>query len=127
MCRPHRATSNEICIIHSPRRLFFWIYRPHQLLRKYYSRCLFDDHGADNEVTVTMCQWLGTPRTIIVHGSCKYENEDSYVSVMAVPKLGCLDCRRMRDVYFRPGGPGDGRLKRIEHSLQEPSFYLVLD
>lgn len=78
-------------------RIFFWIYRPHQLLRKYYSRCLFDEHGADNEVTVTMCQWLGTPGTLVVHGSCKYDSEDSYVSVLAVPGLGCLHCRRLRD------------------------------
>lgn len=44
-----------------------------------------------------MCQWLGTPGTIVVHGSCKYDSEDSYVSVLAVPRLGCLACRRLRD------------------------------
>lgn len=104
----HRIRIFEYCsrISSSSPRLFFWIYRPHQLLRKYYSRCLFDNRGADNEVRVTMCQWPGRPRTLVVHGSCKYEHEDSYVSVVAVPRLGCLDCRRLRDRL--PCSPDNG-------------------
>lgn len=88
-------------------RLFFWIYRPHQLLGKYYSICLFDDHGVDNMMSVTICQWFSSSRTLIVHGASEYENEDSFVSIVAVPRLGCLDCRQMRDEHYT-GNQSDG-------------------
>lgn len=81
-------------------RLFFWIYRPHNLLCKYYNVCLFDDHGVDSFKVVSMSQWQSNPRVLVVHGDGKFENEDSYITVVAVPKLGCLDCRKLRDDFY---------------------------
>lgn len=81
-------------------RLFFWIYRPHNLLCKYYNVCLFDDHGVDSLKTVSMSQWQSNPRVLVVHGDGKFENEDSYLTVVAVPRLGCLDCRKLRDDFY---------------------------
>lgn len=85
----------RICIF----RLYFWIYRPHNLLCKYFTVCLFDDHGVDNIKNVTMTQWKSNPRTLIVHGGGG-DNEDSYVSIVAVPNLCCRDCKRLRDEYY---------------------------
>lgn len=62
--------------------------------------CLFDDHGVDNVKTVTMSQWKSNPRILIVHGAGGYENEDSYVTIVAVPNLGCRDCKQLRDDYY---------------------------
>lgn len=66
---------------------------------KFFKVCLFDDHGVDNLKIVTMTQWLTNSRTLIVHGASDFENEDSYISIIAVPKLGCLDCKVFRDEY----------------------------
>lgn len=62
--------------------------------------CLFDDHGVDNIKTVTMSQWKSNPRILIVHGAGGYENEDSYVTIVAVPNLCCRDCKQLRDDYY---------------------------
>lgn len=80
-------------------RLYFWIYRPHNLLYKYFTICLFDDHGVDNIKAVTMAQWKTNPRVLVVHGGGSCESEDSYISVVAVPNLGCLDCKKLRDEF----------------------------
>lgn len=86
-------------------RLYFWIYRPHNLLYKYFTICLFDDHGVDNIKTVTMAQWKTNPRVLIIHGGgggggCESEDsQDSYITVAAVPNLGCLDCKKLRDEF----------------------------
>ncbi|XP_055903449.1 uncharacterized protein LOC129939453 [Eupeodes corollae] len=77
--------------------LYFWIYRPHQPLRRFFKSCLFDDHGADNLKTVTMAQWVTNPRVLIVHGAAENENEESYLTYVKVPKLGCLDCKKLRE------------------------------
>lgn len=68
------------------------------MLCKYFTVCLFDDHGVDNIKNVTMSQWKSNPRVLIVHGGGG-DNEDSYVSVMAVPNLCCRDCKRLRDDF----------------------------
>ncbi|XP_055848551.1 uncharacterized protein LOC129913751 [Episyrphus balteatus] len=77
--------------------LYFWIYRPHQPLRRFFKSCLFDDHGADNLKSVTMAQWVTNPRVLIVHGAAENENEESYLTYVKVPKLGCLDCKKLRE------------------------------
>lgn len=78
--------------------LFFWIYQPHRALRGFYKCCLFDDHGVDNLKEVSMIQWKNCdPRILIVHGASEEENEDSYITYIKVPKLGCLECRKQRD------------------------------
>uniref|UniRef100_W8C9T5 DDB1-and CUL4-associated factor 15 n=1 Tax=Ceratitis capitata TaxID=7213 RepID=W8C9T5_CERCA len=86
--------------------LYFWVYQPHKPLRSFFKCCLFDDHGVDNLKKVTMTQWkCSDPRILIVHGAAENENEDSYITYVKVPKLGCLDCRKLRDnedsTYFR--------------------------
>lgn len=81
-------------------RLFFWIYRPHNLLVKYYKICLFDDHGVDNLKTVSMTQWTTNMGIVVVHGTSESDVGDSYVTIVSVPKLGCIDCRQLRDEYY---------------------------
>ncbi|XP_065372425.1 uncharacterized protein LOC135964204 [Calliphora vicina] len=87
--------------------LFFWIYQPFKPLRNFYKCCLFDDHGVDNMKKVSMIQWKNCdPRILIVHGASEDEHEDSYITYVKVPKLGCLDCKKLRefeedDGYFR--------------------------
>lgn len=61
--------------------------------------CLFDDHGVDNIKTVTMSQWKTNPRVLIVHGG-GVESEDSYITIVAVPNLGCLECKKLRDEFY---------------------------
>lgn len=70
------------------------------MLCKYYNVCLFDDHGVDSLKVVSMAQWHSNPRILVVHGDGKFENEDSYATMVAVPKLGCLDCRKLRDDFY---------------------------
>ncbi|XP_059610811.1 uncharacterized protein LOC132257797 [Phlebotomus argentipes] len=87
--------------------LYFWIYRPHCMLVNYYKVCLFDDHGVDNMKTVTMTQWLSDSHLLIVHGASASFQEDSYITIASVPKLGCRDCIQLRDnepdKYFASG------------------------
>lgn len=56
-----------------------------------------------------MTQWVTNPRTLVIHGASEYENEDSYFTIVAVPKLGCLDCKLLRDEYY----PNTGDCKLI--------------
>ncbi|XP_058057363.1 uncharacterized protein LOC131208582 [Anopheles bellator] len=79
--------------------LFFWIYRPHMLLSKYFQVCLFDDHGVDEIKNVSITQWKTDSGLLIVHGGNMNEESDSYVTMVRVPKLGCLDCRVVRDAH----------------------------
>lgn len=58
--------------------------------------CLFDDHGVDGLQTVSMIQWVSNPRLLIVHGTSECENEESYLTYIAVPKLGCRECSEIR-------------------------------
>ncbi|XP_019541474.3 uncharacterized protein LOC109412287 [Aedes albopictus] len=89
--------------------LYFWIYRPHFLLSKYFQVCLFDDHGVDDIKTVSITQWKTDQRLLIVHGASEKEDMDSYVTVVRVPKLGCMDCKQMRTADEEDGG-GQGSL-----------------
>ena len=46
-----------------------------------------------------MSQWKsGDPRVLIIHGAAEDENEDSYITYVKVPKLGCLECKKLRDL-----------------------------
>ncbi|XP_053689538.1 uncharacterized protein LOC128738436 [Sabethes cyaneus] len=87
--------------------LYFWIYRPHFLLSKYFQVCLFDDHGVDGIKTVTITQWKTDQQLLIVHGASEKEDFDSYVTVVRVPKLGCLDCKKIRDADEEEGSRQD--------------------
>lgn len=86
--------------------LYFWIYRPHFLLSKYFQVCLFDDHGVDDIKTVSMTQWKTDQRLLLVHGASEKDDCDSYVTVVRVPTLGCLDCRKLRDETAEEDGEG---------------------
>ncbi|XP_054747799.1 uncharacterized protein LOC129253450 [Anastrepha obliqua] len=86
--------------------LYFWVYQPHKPLRSFFKCCLFDDHGVDNLKKVTMTQWkCADPRILIVHGAAENENEESYITYVKVPRLGCLECKKLRDyedsTFFR--------------------------
>lgn len=59
--------------------------------------CLFDDHGVDNLKIVSISQWMSNQRTLIVHGAGEMDNEDSYITIVSVPKLGCLDCKKIHE------------------------------
>lgn len=45
-----------------------------------------------------MSQWKNGDRVLIVHGAAEDENEDSYITYVKVPKLGCLECKKLRDL-----------------------------
>ncbi|KAG5673526.1 hypothetical protein PVAND_003567 [Polypedilum vanderplanki] len=77
--------------------LFFWIFRPHMPLERYFKINLFDDHGVEDIKTLLMTQWKTDPRTIIVHGSSEIDDQHSFASIIRVPKLGCLNCKRLRE------------------------------
>uniref|UniRef100_A0A182PNI8 DDB1- and CUL4-associated factor 15 WD40 repeat-containing domain-containing protein n=1 Tax=Anopheles epiroticus TaxID=199890 RepID=A0A182PNI8_9DIPT len=72
---------------------------PHMLLNKYFHVCLFDDHVVDDIKTVTITQWKTDNGLLIVHGDNGYKDSDSYVTMVRVPKLGCLDCKQVRDAH----------------------------
>ncbi|XP_063706620.1 uncharacterized protein LOC134835636 [Culicoides brevitarsis] len=91
-------------------KLFFWIYRPHNPLHKYFSISLFDDHGIDGMKKVSMTQWSTQSAVLVVHGESDNLETDSYVTYVRVPKLGCLDCRELRRDYFDPVMPREAML-----------------
>lgn len=64
-----------------------------------------------------MAQWKTNPRVLIVHGGGGCESEDSYITVVAVPILGCLDCKKLRDEFYADGM--DGELIYREQSLHK--------
>lgn len=58
---------------------------------------LFDDHGAEDIKCVTMTQWSSDPRTLIVHGSSEIDEAHSFLSIVRVPTLGCISCKKLHD------------------------------
>ncbi|XP_050068332.1 uncharacterized protein LOC126556847 [Anopheles maculipalpis] len=92
------AFANDFCSIHKY-ELYFWIYRPHVLLSKYFHVCLFDDHGVGEIKSVSITQWKTDSQLLIVHGGNWNEDSESYVTMVRVPKLGCLDCKQVRDAH----------------------------
>lgn len=80
--------------------LYFWIYRPHYPLHKYFCICLFDDHGVDGVKKVSMTQWTSSSSVLVVHGESDTNENDSYITYIRVPKLGCLDCKELRKDYY---------------------------
>lgn len=56
-----------------------------------------------------MAQWKTNPRVLVVHGGGGCESEDSYISVVAVPNLGCLDCKKLRDEFCADTMDGEYR------------------
>jgi len=45
-----------------------------------------------------MTQWKNTQHQIlVVHGAATEEGEDSYITYVKVPKLGCLECKKLND------------------------------
>lgn len=109
---PHFLFNHLMCSVNF--RLFFWIYRPHNLLSKYFNVCIFDDHGVDNLKVVSISQWMSNPRILIVHGAGECDNEDSYISVVSVPKLGCLDCKKIHEELN--SDPQEGKLPSLPGS-----------
>lgn len=91
-------------------KLFFWIYRPHIPLHKYFSVCLFDDHGIDGMKKVTITQWSSDSSVLVVHGESDAAENDSFITYVRVPKLGCLDCRELRRDNFDPMMPREAML-----------------
>ncbi|XP_034487357.1 uncharacterized protein LOC117791657 [Drosophila innubila] len=78
--------------------LYFWLFQPHKKLRYFFSRRLFDDHVVDNLKTVTMTQWKNADKQIlVVHGAATEESEESYITYVKVPKLGCVECKKLID------------------------------
>ncbi|EDV93113.1 uncharacterized protein LOC6564021 [Drosophila grimshawi] len=78
--------------------LYFWLFQPHKKLRYFFSRRLFDDHVVDNLKSVTMTQWKNADKQIlVVHGAATEEGEECYITYVKVPKLGCLECKKLCD------------------------------
>lgn len=66
-----------------------------------------------------MIQWKTDARTLVIHGGSDDENEDSsYYTVVAVPRLGCLDCKQLRDDHY----PDSNDCKLIIYT-----FYFLLN
>lgn len=84
--------------------LYFWIYKPHKPLDKFFEVCLFDDHGVSDLKTVSMVQWKSNPEVLVVHGEAEEDTEDSYITIAKVPKQGCLDCRKLKETQMDEGG-----------------------
>lgn len=82
-----------------------------------------------------MAQWKTNPRVLVVHGGGGCESEDSYITIVAVPSLGCLDCKKLRDEFYadsldgmcnRTGGVKSGlRTKKI--AATEIAFLLAVN
>lgn len=52
----------------------------------------------DNVKSVTMTQWKNADKQIlVVHGAAMEESEESYITYVKVPKLGCLECKKLCD------------------------------
>lgn len=77
---------------------------------KYYKVCLFDDHGVDNLKNVSMTQWTSNMGIVVVHGTSESDIGDSYLTIVSVPKLGCIDCRQLRDEYYNDSLDGNNNL-----------------
>lgn len=58
---------------------------------------MFDDHGVDEIKNVSITQWSSDPQTLIIHGSSEIDDQHSFISFMKIPKLGCLDCKQIRE------------------------------
>lgn len=44
-----------------------------------------------------MCQWKSDTTTLIVHGSSEIDDQHSFISILKLPKVGCLSCKKLRD------------------------------
>lgn len=52
----------------------------------------------DNLKSVTMTQWKNADKQIlVVHGAATEESEESYITYVKVPKLGCVECKKLID------------------------------
>lgn len=78
--------------------LYLWIFKPHQPLEKFLEVLLFDDHGVSDLKTVTIVQWKSHPDVLVIHGDAQEDTEDSYFTIVKVPKQGCLDCRKSKEM-----------------------------
>lgn len=50
--------------------------------------------------TVILTQWTSNQNTLVVHGTSELDYDDSYLTIVSVPKLGCLDCKKLRDEFY---------------------------
>lgn len=66
--------------------------------------CLFDDHSVNDIKIVTMTQWKSDSRTLIIHGASDIDDTESFISFIRIPKLGCLECKQLRDSEYLDGG-----------------------
>lgn len=66
-----------------------------------------------------MAQWKTNPRVLIVHGGGGCESEDSYITVVAVPNLGCLDCKKLRDEFYADSMDGTYENKAIPNKIRK--------
>lgn len=44
-----------------------------------------------------MSQWKNDSSTLIVHGSSEIDDQHSFISLIKLPKVGCLSCKKLRD------------------------------
>lgn len=79
-------------------RLYFWIFNPNKPLVEYHHVRLFD--LSCNMRHVTIVQWPTNPRYLIVVGT-EYTDFslDSMITIVSVPKIGCSECKILRDLY----------------------------
>lgn len=44
-----------------------------------------------------MTQWKNDSTTLIVHGSSEIDDQHSFISILKLPKIGCMSCKKLRD------------------------------
>ena len=44
-----------------------------------------------------MTQWSSDPNTLIVHGCSEIDDHHSFVSIVNLPRVGCISCKKMRE------------------------------
>ena len=52
---------------------------------------------------MSITQWSSEPQTLIIHGSSEIDDQHSYISFMKIPKLGCMDCKQIREYETMEG------------------------
>ncbi|XP_037094510.1 uncharacterized protein LOC119114506 [Pollicipes pollicipes] len=86
-------------------RLHWWIFVPHQKLRKAAEVTLFGEQTVESRLFLAVCYWPEEDHRVVVYG-CSDRSEDSvqgsrcYLTITAVPSLdACLDCVRVAESY----------------------------
>ncbi|KAF0312973.1 DDB1- and CUL4-associated factor 15 [Amphibalanus amphitrite] len=87
-------------------RLHWWVFVPHQKLRKAAEVTLFGEQTVESRLFLAVCYWPEEHHRVVVYGCSSERCEDGaqgsrgYLTITAVPSLDrCLDCVRVAESY----------------------------